>query len=125
MVINKNKSKLSNLIILCYVEDEELLEKVLNELRWLKQDEHYFNSTYWTKVEEIPDEYICPITQEIMREPVTISDGFTYEKQAITEWFMSGKYTSPMTNLTLENTDYQLNRDLRDEIHKYLYNTDE
>ncbi|XP_065166675.1 WD repeat, SAM and U-box domain-containing protein 1-like isoform X3 [Atheta coriaria] len=107
------------------IEDEELLEKVLNELRWLKQDEHYFNSTYWTKVEEIPDEYICPITQEIMREPVTISDGFTYEKQAITEWFMSGKYTSPMTNLTLENTDYQLNRDLRDEIHKYLYNTDE
>lgn len=57
-----------------------------------------------------------------MREPVTCSDGFTYEKRAIGEWFMSGKYTSPMTNETLINTDYKYNQELRNEIHHFLYN---
>lgn len=27
-------------------------------------------------------------------------DGFTYERAAINEWFLCGKYTSPMTNAT-------------------------
>lgn len=70
---------------------------------------------------EISPEFLCPITQEIMREPVKCSDGFTYEKQAITEWFMSGKYTSPMTNETLTNTDYEVNQELRNAIHTFLY----
>ena len=32
---------------------------------------------------EIPNQYICPITLEIMREPTICTDGFTYEKEAI------------------------------------------
>ena len=35
---------------------------------------------------EVPDDYMCPITTEIMTEPVTTVDGFTYERTAITEW---------------------------------------
>ena len=35
---------------------------------------------------EVPDDYVCPITTEIMTEPVTTVDGFTYERTAITEW---------------------------------------
>lgn len=38
----------------------------------------------------------CPITHEIMIEPVTAVDGFTYERSAIEEWF-SKQLTSPMT----------------------------
>ncbi|KAJ8966312.1 hypothetical protein NQ314_003577 [Rhamnusium bicolor] len=69
---------------------------------------------------KIPHEYLCPITHEIMREPVTCSDGFTYEKNAIAEWFMSGKLTSPMTNEILSKTDYVYNLDLRNAIHNFL-----
>jgi hypothetical protein len=32
---------------------------------------------------EIPEEYICPITGEIMMDPVFCSDGVVFEKRAI------------------------------------------
>ena len=51
---------------------------------------------------EVPDEYICPITAEIMTDPVTTLDGFTYERAAITEWLRT-KDTSPKTGATLES----------------------
>ena len=51
---------------------------------------------------EVPDDYICPITAEIMTDPVTTADGFTYEREAITEWLRT-KDTSPSTGATLES----------------------
>jgi hypothetical protein len=44
----------------------------------------------------------CPITHEIMRQPVIMQDGYTYEKQAITNW-ISRNNRSPMTNLPISN----------------------
>lgn len=73
---------------------------------------------------DIPHDFLCPITHEIMREPVICSDGYTYEKSAISEWFMSGKYTSPMTNELLTKTDYNLNTELRNKIYEFLENTE-
>ena len=51
---------------------------------------------------EVPDDYICPITSEIMTDPVSTVDGFTYERTAITEWLRT-KDTSPSTGATLES----------------------
>jgi hypothetical protein len=44
----------------------------------------------------------CPITHEIMTQPVVLQDGYTYEKQAITNW-LSRNNRSPMTNLPINN----------------------
>ena len=51
---------------------------------------------------EVPDDFICPITTEIMTDPVTTQDGFTYEREAITEWLRT-KDTEPTTGATLES----------------------
>lgn len=94
----------------------------MEELKWLKKlqlDIQGFCTV------DIPEEFLCPITHEIMREPVTCSDGFTYEKNAIAEWFMSGKYTSPMTNAVLTNTTLVSNLELRDAIRKFLESAEE
>ena len=48
------------------------------------------------------DEYVCPITAEIMTDPVCTLDGFTYERKAITEWLRTND-TSPATGLRLES----------------------
>jgi hypothetical protein len=53
-------------------------------------------------VATVPDDYICPITAEIMTDPVSTLDGFTYERAAITEWLRT-KDTSPKTGATLES----------------------
>ena len=52
---------------------------------------------------EVPDDYVCPITAEIMIDPVCTSDGFTYERTAISEWLRT-KNTSPNTGARLEGT---------------------
>merc|ERR1711964_780332 len=49
------------------------------------------------------DDHLCPITHEVMRDPVMASDGQTYEREAIESWFKEGKMTSPITNETLSD----------------------
>eukprot|EP00873_Tetraselmis_striata_P019387 jgi/Tetstr1/439651/TSEL_028072.t1 len=49
---------------------------------------------------QLPDMYHCPITQEVMRDPVFASDGYTYERAAIAKWLRKRR-TSPMTNLPI------------------------
>ncbi len=44
------------------------------------------------------DEYLCPITQELMKDPVILTDdGHTYERAAIIDW-LKKKPISPLTN---------------------------
>eukprot|EP01105_Mastigella_eilhardi_P010645 TRINITY_DN247_c0_g2_i2.p1 TRINITY_DN247_c0_g2~~TRINITY_DN247_c0_g2_i2.p1 ORF type:complete len:610 (+),score=152.39 TRINITY_DN247_c0_g2_i2:54-1832(+) len=47
-----------------------------------------------------PSEYLCPITQLVMRDPVLAADGFLYERTAIEQW-LEHHSTSPMANLQL------------------------
>jgi hypothetical protein len=44
-----------------------------------------------------PNEHLCPITHEVMTNPVIALDGHTYERSAIEEYFRRGGNTSPMT----------------------------
>ena len=34
---------------------------------------------------DIPKEFICPISLEIMKDPVIMSDGQTYDRESITK----------------------------------------
>eukprot|EP00435_Cladocopium_sp_Y103_P024119 s53_g5.t2 len=58
----------------------------------------------------------CPISQEVMREPVVTCDGQTYEKQNIQEWFRRGTQTSPLTNLPLDSKEVVPNLALRQAV---------
>ena len=55
--------------------------------------------------ESIPHECFCPITQEIMEEPVIAQDGHTYERAAIQEWLDRGHRNSPKTGARLLNAE--------------------
>jgi hypothetical protein len=69
--------------------------------KW-KQDK---NGLPIAKAIQVPDEYCCPITCDLMKDPVMTSDGHTYERDAIQEWFDLGNKTSPRTNLGLKNIE--------------------
>ena len=45
----------------------------------------------------IPDAFLCPITLELMTDPVFALDGHTYERSAIEDWFAGGNMLSPKT----------------------------
>ncbi len=69
---------------------------------------------------KIRDEFICPITYELMREPVVASDGHTYEKNAIEKWLKSS-YTSPRNGEPIESTlipNYNLKKLIQDIINE-------
>jgi len=48
-----------------------------------------------------PSEFVCPITHEVMTDPVVASDGMTYERQAIREVLDRGNGLSPLTREVL------------------------
>ena len=52
--------------------------------------------------EEPPDFLVCPITQELMTDPVFTADGHTFERSAITAW-LSNNDTNPMTGDNMKN----------------------
>ncbi|XP_050590838.1 WD repeat, SAM and U-box domain-containing protein 1-like isoform X2 [Bombus affinis] len=101
-------------------QDEETAEAFKTQLYWLKREDNN-SSEIPIDDSEISHEFLCPITHEIMKEPVQCSDGFTYEKAAINEWFLCGKYTSPMTNKPLRDTSFTPNIILRNAIYTFLH----
>ena len=72
-----------------------------------------------SKEAEVPDDYMCSITAEIMTDPVCTSDGFTYEREAITAWLRTND-TSPLTGATLESKVLNPNLSLRGMIRRFV-----
>jgi len=48
-----------------------------------------------------PDLVLCPISQEVMQEPVLAEDGNLYDRATLAQWFATGATTSPMTNTAM------------------------
>lgn len=68
----------------------------------------------------IPQEFICPITLSIMDDPVICDDGYTYERDAIIRLPNS---LSPMTRQPINKTNLTPNRALKDAIERYKMET--
>ncbi|XP_035995309.1 WD repeat, SAM and U-box domain-containing protein 1 [Fundulus heteroclitus] len=68
---------------------------------------------------EAPDEFLCPITRELMKDPVIAADGYSYERESIESWIRGKTKTSPMTNLPLQTTLLTPNRSLKMAITRW------
>ena len=59
------------------------------------------NTRYREAIDDVAEEYVCPITAELPVDPVTAEDGRCYERHAIEEWFArqdDDELRSPVTN---------------------------
>ncbi|KAF2305034.1 hypothetical protein GH714_001207 [Hevea brasiliensis] len=50
---------------------------------------------------QFPDDFKCPISLEIMSDPVILSSGHTFDRASIQRWLDSGHRTCPITKLPL------------------------
>lgn len=115
-------------------ESVGLRSKLLRKVEELKAD---------SVCSGIPDEFTCPITRELMREPVIaagrltpqstplplhflvfsnklfLTDGYSYEREAIESWINTKNRTSPMTNLPLLTTLLTPNHTLKMAIGRW------
>ncbi|KAG2538820.1 U-box domain-containing protein 21-like [Panicum virgatum] len=64
--------------------------------------------------EDPPPEFLCPITLDLMRDPVAAPTGITYDRAAITSWLHSGgQRTCPVTHAELRAGDLVPNHTVR------------
>lgn len=64
----------------------------------------------------IPVDFRCPISLDLMRDPVVIATGQTYDRASISLWIESGHNTCPKTGQTLAHTELVSNRALKNLI---------
>jgi hypothetical protein len=64
---------------------------------------------------KMPDDCMCPLSLEVMVDPVMAADGHTYERSAIEPW-LANHNTSPLTTQLLESKDLKTNIALRNTI---------
>jgi len=69
--------------------------------------------------ENVPQEFICPLTNKIISIPVLIRDGYTYESKAIKCWFEKYDY-SPITAEKLNSEELFPNYALKQLIQSFL-----
>lgn len=74
-------------------------------------------------MEPLYETFFCPLTKNIMEDPVTIESGVTYERKAITEWFESCsnsvKICCPATGQRLQSKSLSTNRALKTIIEEW------
>lgn len=84
-------------------------------------DSHLFERMH---IEPIYDTFVCPLTKQVMRDPVTLENGQTFEREAIEKWFKeckeSGrKFVCPLTLKELKSTDLKPSIALRNTIEEW------
>ncbi|KAF2309142.1 hypothetical protein GH714_000804 [Hevea brasiliensis] len=67
----------------------------------------------------IPNHFLCPISLDLMKDPVTLSSGFTYDRSNIEAWLQAGNFTCPVTNQILTSFDLIPNHNLRKMIQDW------
>ncbi|KAJ8754584.1 hypothetical protein K2173_010190 [Erythroxylum novogranatense] len=63
---------------------------------------------------DVPSYFLCPISLQIMKDPVTVPTGVTYDRESIEKWLFSGKNsTCPVTKQDISDCDLTPNHTLR------------
>nr|XP_057938183.1 WD repeat, SAM and U-box domain-containing protein 1-like [Doryrhamphus excisus] len=92
------------------IESVGLRARLLRSIQALKME---------LSASDCPDEFACPITRELMKDPVIAADGFSYERESIESWIRGKNRSSPMTNLPLQTTLLTPNRALKMAISRW------
>lgn len=66
-----------------------------------------------------PLDFRCPVSLELMSDPVVASSGQTYDRDSIARWFGSGKSTCPKTGQVLTNLELVPNKALKNLIARW------
>ncbi|TYJ05557.1 hypothetical protein E1A91_A12G171700v1 [Gossypium mustelinum] len=99
---------------------QEQHENVDKSLVTLPHVAHYIEPLYNT--------FFCPLTKQVMDDPVTIENGVTYERKVITEWFETSSHQDnivcPTTGMKLKSRVLSVNVALKTTIEEWKERTE-
>ena len=67
----------------------------------------------------LPVHFRCPISLDLMKDPVTLSTGITYDRESIETWIEAGNLTCPITNQVLTSLELVPNHTIRKMIQDW------
>lgn len=67
----------------------------------------------------IPNHFRCPVSLDLMKDPVTLPTGITYDRGSIEKWVEAGNKTCPVTNQVLTTFDMIPNHAIRKMIQDW------
>ncbi|XP_055817545.1 U-box domain-containing protein 21-like [Solanum dulcamara] len=67
----------------------------------------------------IPSHFLCPISLDLMKDPVTLCTGISYDRENIEKWIEARNSTCPVTNQPLRNFDIIPNHAIRKMIQDW------
>ena len=80
----------------------------------------YLQTINTSSILSTPNYFLCPMSQEIMKDPVKCSDGYIYDRDSITAW-LEDNQTSPITGNILQSTQLLSQPTLQNLIQQFLY----
>ncbi|KAH9316920.1 hypothetical protein KI387_018689, partial [Taxus chinensis] len=104
------------------------MEQIIGLLGWAdvassakERDQKYHDKRISLGSHPLPplQSFYCPISQEVMEDPVEISSGQTFERGAIEKWFAEGHTTCPLTNQALTSKELRPNIILRRSVEEW------
>ncbi|KAK6156108.1 hypothetical protein DH2020_010356 [Rehmannia glutinosa] len=69
----------------------------------------------------VPDEFRCPISLDLMKEPVIVASGHTYDRNSIAQWINTGHHTCPKSGQRLIHMALVPNYALKSLIHQWRH----
>lgn len=64
----------------------------------------------------IPDEFLCPLTSDVMKQPLMTRSGMSFEREAIIAWLQDGNLKCPVTRKYMNLSDLIPNKALEKQI---------
>ncbi|KAF9678959.1 hypothetical protein SADUNF_Sadunf07G0090500 [Salix dunnii] len=68
----------------------------------------------------VPHLFMCPISLDLIKDPVTLCTGQTYDRSSIEKWLAAGNLTCPVTMQKLQDPSMVPNNTLRHLIDQWL-----
>ena len=103
-------------------ENKKEIEEKKKEIEEQKLNEEEINN-FVNKIDDnvIPESFICPITQNIMIDPVISPYGISYEKYAIENWLCKNN-VDPFSQKPLKKEQLVRNFALKNAIREFIIN---
>ncbi|KAI9096707.1 hypothetical protein K1719_025886 [Acacia pycnantha] len=98
-----------------------LLEKADSATSSQEKERKYFEKrdSLGRQLLEPLHSFYCPISLDIMEDPVETSSGKTFERKAIEKWLAAGNKNCPLTMLPLDTSKLRPNKTLRQSIQEW------
>ncbi|KAB2596326.1 U-box domain-containing protein 13-like [Pyrus ussuriensis x Pyrus communis] len=107
LIVVSNINNLISLVSYCktiiFTDDEfKKLSKEDMKLHCVPSGRYYdHSSSSKSLIPNVPHEFRCPISLDLIRDPVIVASGHTYDRNSIAQWINSGHQTCPKSGQKL------------------------